>query len=482
MDIDKLRSAFPETTVFKSQEIVDLFKNTHTPSFLRDWILRRKADASGHIADHESLTTYIHTIVPSSKDALAIQGEARDGQSRKFLAKVDITFNPKSNRYTFAIDELGLTHSQTLIEDYVWERIRDSVERTAGGWGLVRLGYQPPSGSTTRDGLLTLLDYKSFRPYVIDLGAFIEARRGFDVEEWMDVLLGAIDYNPAGYASSRQKHTMLTRLLPFVEPNLNLIELAPKGTGKSYLFGQIGKYGWLVSGGSLTRAKLFYDNARRRPGLVTANDFVALDEIQSMTFRDPGEIQGALKAYMESGEATFGTTRIKGEAGILLLGNIDIADQRADVDMFRWLPDIFHESALLDRFHGFIRGIDIPRMTSALRANGWALNTEYFCEIMHLLRGESLTYRAVVDKLVEYPPTADTRDTSAVLRIATAYLKLLFPHVREPSAISPEDFRIWCLDPAVSMRTIIRRQLQLIDPREFGGKELAQYTVREIYS
>ena len=478
MDTNKLRTVFPETTVLKRRNIVDLFKSANTPSFLRDWILRRKANASGEIPDPGALGDYIRTIIPAQKETLTIQGEAREGESRKFLAKIDIVFDPKTDRYTFEIADLGLTHAQTLIEDYVWERIRGEVERTAGGWGLVRLGYAPPSAQNARDGHFTLLSYKSFRPYAIDLSAFREARHAFDVEEWLDVLLGAIDLNPAGYADLLQKHTLLTRLLPFVEPRLNLIELAPKGTGKSYLFGQVGKYGWLVSGGVLTRAKMFYDLARRHRGLVATHDFVALDEIQSMRFPEIGEMQGALKAYMESGEATFGTVQVTGEAGILLLGNIDIERQRSDVDMFLGLPSIFHESALLDRFHGFIRGIDIPRMTPALRADGWALNTEYFCEIMHLLRAETLAYRAVVEDLVEYPKTADTRDTEAVLRIATAYLKLLFPHACVAGVVAPEAFRRYCLEPAVAMRTTIRRQLQILDPKEFGGKEMAPYAVR----
>ena len=105
---------------------------------------------------------------------------------------------------------------------------------------------------------------------------------------------------------------MLTRLLPFVEPRVNLIELAPKGTGKSYLFGSVGKYGWLVSGGTLSRAKMFYDIGRGQPGLVASKEFVALDEIQSIQFGEPSEMQGALKAYMQSGEVSFGKNKIIG--------------------------------------------------------------------------------------------------------------------------------------------------------------------------
>jgi ATP-dependent Lon protease len=183
---------------------------------------------------------------------------------------------------------------------------------------------------------------------------------------------------------------------------------------------------------------------------------------------------------MESGEATFGDKRVVGSAGIILLGNIPQDDMDIARDMFRTLPEVFHESALLDRFHGFIRGSQIPRMNEALKINTWALNTEYFSEIMHLLRNQSecLMYRSVVEDLVEYPKGADTRDTEAILRICTAYLKLFFPHVTHPEKTNIPEFKQYCLRPAIQMRTIIRNQLQLLDPKEFGGKNVATYTVR----
>ena len=151
--------------------------------------------------------------------------------------------------------------------------------------------------------------------------------------------------------------------------------------------------------------------------------------------------------------------------------------------MFQSLPEIFHESALLDRFHGFIRGRDIPRMNESLKVNGWALNTEYFSEIMHLMRAQSecVLYHQVVDELVAYPKSADTRDTAAVLRLCTAYLKLLLPHVTSVAAMTAQDiddFRRYCLRPAVAMRTAIRRQLQILDPKEYGGKSVAAYALK----
>jgi ATP-dependent Lon protease len=300
----------------------------------------------------------------------------------------------------------------------------------------------------------------------VDLDFYQEARREFTLEEWVDVLLMAVDYNPLGFLSLRQKMALVSRLLPFVEKRVNIVELAPKGTGKSYLFSQISKYGWLVSGGSVSRARLFYDLARRTVGLVTHYDYVALDEIQSISFPDEEEVRGALKGYLESGEYRVGDYRGVGEAGIVLLGNIGHESMSENRNMFKELPSAFRESALVDRFHGFVRGWDIPRMKESMKAEGWGLNVEYFSEIMHALRAD-IRYRGTVDELLSVPKGADTRDTEAIKRIATGFLKLLFPNAVSPGEIPADEFKAFCLDAAKSMRGAIRKQLHAMDP-EYG--------------
>jgi ATP-dependent Lon protease len=146
--------------------------------------------------------------------------------------------------------------------------------------------------------------------------------------------------------------------------------------------------------------------------------------------------------------------------------------------MFRDLPEIFHESALIDRFHGFIKGWHIPRMKENLKVNGWAINMEYFGEIIHLLRGEVI-YRGVVDELLAYPKNADTRDTEAIKRMCTAFLKLFFPNVRNVNAINRDEFVQYCLEPAIGMRQVIKNQLGIIDP-EYAGKSVPHITLKDI--
>lgn len=144
-------------------------------------------------------------------------------------------------------------------------------------------------------------------------------------------------------------------------------------------------------------------------------------------------------------------------------------------NMFVELPVVFHESALIERFHGFIKGWNIPRMNDDLKVSGWALNSEYFCSILHELRSD-MSYRTIVDELIVVPDGSDTRDTEAVKRIATAYLKLLFPQVQSVDDISAYDFKRYCLDRAKKMRDTIRYQLGLLDS-EYAGNDIPPFTL-----
>ena len=137
----------------------------------------------------------------------------------------------------------------------------------------------------------------------------------------------------------------------------------------------------------------------------------------------------------------------------------------------------FSVSMAVFMFHGFIKGWDIPQVNDGMKICGWALNSEYFCTILHLLR-EDISYRAIVDQLLDVPDDAYTRDTEAVKRIATAYLKLLFPHVKTAADVNPKEFKRYCLTPACKMRRIIRMQISMFDSSY--NSELPQFTIREV--
>ena len=484
-DIEKLRKNFPQTSIYKDKSTNAIFRAAKIESFLRDWIIRKKAGSDGRIADTDALSVYISNIIPRMGEKSSLEDAARtNGETRPFLAKINISFNSNANYYCFELPDLGFSYNNTIIEDYVWERVKGELLRESGGWGLIKLGYMLPE-ENRKNGRFTLLDFKNFCPYTVSLEAYRKARENYDdPEEWMNVMLGAIDYCSDGFKRDGKldsdtwlaKHTMLTRLLPFIQPRINLIELAPQQTGKSYIFGKVGKYGWLAGGGSLSRAKLFLDMrpGARTKGLVTFNDFVAIDEIKSISFTNDKEMAGIFKGYMEDGFVNVGGNRVDGEAGIIFLGNIDMNDMDARRDMFRELPDIFRDSALLQRIHGFVPGKYIP----ALSPDMWALNTEYFTEIMHQLRSpaETMRYRALVEELVSVSGSdISGREQEAVLRLCTAYLKLFFPHANKELICDikfKQDFNKYCLQPAKQMQYTVLQQLKI------GNKQMAAYSVR----
>ena len=477
--IEKLRNCFDEMVVYKDLKKSNFFSALNLPSFMRDWLLKKFEDENGHF-DPDELVRFVRTYLPRKDDWISIKNQVVVEHERvKFLAKVSVDIDIKTGEVSFALPDFGLSSKDTIIEDFVWETCKEDLVRGRETWGMVEIGYRQPDDDLKLKGKIKLTAFKTFCPYTIDLEYYKDARREFTTPEWIDVVLGAVDYNAAGYLGDEEKKlTMLTRLLPFVEKNLNLIELAPKGTGKSYLFGQVSRFGWLASGGVMSRAKMFYDISKKTDGLVANNDFVTLDEVQTITFPDVDEMRGALKSFCENGYCNIGNHRVDGDAGVILCGNIKKETMDADGygNMFEELPSVFHESALIERFHGFIKGWNIPRMNDDLKIAGWALNSEYFCSIIHELR-DDMSYRAIVDELIEVPEAADTRDTEAVKRISTAYLKLLFPQVRSANDITAREFKRYCLDRARKMRDTIKYQLGILD-EEYRGKDIPVFSVR----
>ena len=164
------------------------------------------------------------------------------------------------------------------------------------------------------------------------------------------------------------------------------------------------------------------------------------------------------------------------EAGMVFIGNIKSSNMNVAVNMFKDLPALFNDSALLDRIHGFVEGWKIPRMDESLKQHGWALNTEYFSEVLHLLREETL-YMGLVDSLIDNVG-GDTRDITAVKRLTSGFMKLLFPHWRNVEDVDLEQFKTYCLNPSIEMRNIIKSQLILMD-EEYKSKPFPEFIVKE---
>lgn len=465
--LERMKDAFDEMLVYKDLSKNGIVSTFKLPSFMRDWVVKRFQDDDGNM-DIEEASDFIKTYIPKKSDWKAIQNRIVTQNERvKFLGRVSVNIDIKSQDVSFALPDFGISYKETYISPEVWQECSDILLRSEESWGIMELGYLFPDDNK-KTGRIQMMSFKDFCPYTIDLDEFKDARAMFTLDEWVDIVLGAVDYNPKGYANSTQKFAVMKRLLPFVEKNLNLIELAPAGTGKSYLFGQISRYGWLVSG-KASRAQLIYNRSSRRDGVVAYKDFVALDEIREAEYMKDTEMHSALQQIMEKKSYTSDDGhQVNVDAGIVFLGNITGDNMNEYMFMFNELPAPFHRSPFLDRIHGFIRGWgDLPRMNDDMKAKGWALNTEYYTTIMHELRDDPV-YRNVVEDMLVLPEKADTRDTEAIRRICTAYMKILFPHITKADDMQPFEFDSYCLQPAKEMRSIIRMQMGLIDPKEAG--------------
>lgn len=458
----KVRRYFSAMSIYKEPMATNsIFAGRNLPSFVKDYLLKRYLNVSTGEIDTLGLNAFLDKVIPANGGT--VKDDILAGKEVTLLARFSIYIDLVKGEKQFAIPDYGIKQREGIIPDYVYAKHPGELV-DGEKWGIVKLCLLPDDDNDKKNHV-RMVDFKPFKPYSsVDIEYLREARQHFTNEEWFDVLLSAMEYDPDGFTSMTQKMEFLTRLLIFIEPRLNVIELAPKGTGKSYVFGNLSKYGWLVSGGKVTRAKLFYDKQKQQNGIIKNHDFTVFDEIQTIIFQEPAEIQAALKAYLESGKTTIDNNEFTSECGLMLMGNIPLSANRLPIwpNYFDSLPSNFKESALLDRFHTFIEGWKLPRVNDSMIFNGWTINVEYFSEIMHTMRIQN-SYGLLFDELVEFEAKSDVRDSKAIKRIATAYMKLLFPHWQKVEDVDKDAFDLYCLQPAVYRRGIIKEQCHLID-------------------
>ena len=465
---EKIKEYFPDLAIMKNSANNGLFSGRNLPSFVKDYIIRRFASEDG-IADRDKVNEYLVNKMPDN--IAVIKNRLLAGEQVNVTVRFIIKSDLASGRTTFSVPDAQIT-SNAFVSPQLLEEYKD--ELTDGErWGNITLNYVEPQGR--RSGYIEMTTYKSFEPYSVDYSYFLKARENFSIEEWIDLLIATMEYDPDTFDTIEQKQEFITRLLILVEPRLNMIELGPKGTGKSYIYNNLSKYVWLLSGGKTSRAKMFYNKATKQFGLVKNHDAVVIDEISTFGFSDPDEMQSILKGYLEAGKATVDNVLFQSECGIGLAGNIPLTSELKPTDSkyFQKLPDMFQESATMDRFHSFIEGWKLPRLEAGSILQGWTLNAEYFSSILHHLRTETEN-ELLFDRLVEYDSSCDLRDLKAVKKVATAYTKLLFPQVKSLDDLTPEDtdnfshlYQDYCLNPAIYRRGIIREQCHLID-KEFS--------------
>lgn len=429
------------------------------PTYVGEWIISRYMSEEGFTEDARTrIAQFIAKYLPSKGQKDQIKDQLLRQDVVKLLDDFSVSVNLKSGERQLRIPFLDMADAavQASIVD------QNELLLASGVWGVGELFYVPPDGTDNKRGQVWLRDFKPFQAGKIDLDYFIECRAHFEVDEWRDLLVSSMGFNPAAH-SLRQKEILLTRILPFVEPRLNLVELAPKGTGKSFVYDNLSRYARVVSGGKVSPAVLFHNLATNTPGLVTRYDAIVFDEIQSISGDSAGELIAGLKVYLESGRFSRGRTEATAEAGFVMLGNItlDAAFRPVYMDegLFKEIPSFLRETAFIDRLHGVISGWEMPRVSKDTPSRSIGLKGDFFGEALHGFRRD-VRYGDYVKLHMRIRGSDDMRDHKAITRLATAYLKLLFPDLK----LTDEQFREFCVRPAIQLRQQVRDELHRLDP------------------
>jgi ATP-dependent Lon protease len=429
------------------------------PVYVGEWIIGQFMDGDDLTEDgRDEIVKTVSKYLPQKADKNTILNRLIEQEEVKILDDFRINVNIERHTHDLSIPLLDIKNGMVQ---------RDIIDSNpmllkTGMWGLGTLRNVPPDGEDVKKGQVWMVDFKPFQTPGVDLDYFRDSRKYFEIDEWIDLLVSSCQFNPEIHKLS-QKLLLLSRIIPLVEPRVNIIELAPKGTGKSFVFDNISRYAAVIPGGKLSAPALFYNSNTKQIGLIPRYDLVVVDEVQKIHTDTSGEAMAGLKMYLESGRYRRATGDLgTSESGFVMLGNITIGMNRLPLyesdGIFKELPAALQESAFIDRIHGLIEGWFMPRVSKNTPSDMLGFKGDFFSEVLHEMRVD-LRYADYVSKSLNLPQCEDMRDNKAISRLTEGYLKLLFPDLE----LTEEEFTLYCVNPALRMRQQIRDELSKID-------------------
>jgi ATP-dependent Lon protease len=377
----------------------------------------------------------------------------------KLIDIVSVRFVEKEGGYVASLPSLNLNRVR------IADKIVDDNERllTGGFYAEVTLEYDSIIAEEKGNafGIAELRPIQMSKRNVLDV--MTEARKSYSSDEWRDFLIRSIGLEPEAL-SQRAKDAIILRMVPFVERNYNMVELGPRGTGKSHLFQQISPYAHLISGGKATIAKMFVDNASGQRGLVCQYDVVCFDEVSGISF-DTKEGVNIMKGFMESGEFSRGKESIRADGSLVFVGNfdVDVEHQQRVGHLFGPLPpEMRDDTAWMDRIHCYLPGWDVPKMSKELTTDHFGLVSDFFSECMTRLRFQSRV--SAMQNRVHLGGALSGRDTNAVNKTVSGLLKLMYPDAE--LSVSDEDLE-WATRLGLEVRRRVKEQQKRVGAAEF---------------
>lgn len=428
------------------------------PAYVGEWIISNFAEKRllTETSRHR-IAEFLAKYLPSKGQKEEIKNKLYNMENVRLLDDYSVEVKLKIGQRRLRIPLLDL--NDAFVADSIVDE--NELMLTSGVWGIGELSYVPPSQYGEK-GQVWMRSFKPFQIHRVDIEYFAECRRYFETQEWIDLMVSSIGFNPSAL-TNRQKLVLLTRVVPLIEPRVNIVELAPKGTGKSFVYDNLSRYARVIGGGKVSPAVLFHNIATGTPGIITRYDTIVLDEVQSIKGDSAGEVVAGLRVYLESGRYSRGKTMGTSECGFVMLGNISLDENRMPIHtgdgLFSEIPNFLRQTAFIDRIHGFVSGWDLPRVTKDMPSHCLGFKGDFFSEMLHILR-KDIRFADYVSVNMHLENCQDLRDRKAITRLATGFMKLLFPNL-QPSRL---DFLTYCVKPAVELRQRVRDELHKMDP------------------
>lgn len=459
----KLISTF-DGKVLRKDLLHRIKKGTNVPTFVLEFLLARFCASD----DQAEMDSGMEAVLASLQDNYVKPDEANAAQSKvatkgkhRFIDKVHVRYVEKEKRHWASLENFN---SQRIAIGEKFYRNNDRLLE-GGIWAEVTLAH---NAIEEDDYAFYIEDLRPIQISRFDFERYCEGRTQFTRDEWADVILRTVGLEPQKLSKRVRMH-FIARLAALVEPNYNYIELGPRGTGKSYFFSEFSPYATLISGGQATKSALFYNNARRKVGLVGFWDTVAFDEVGGIKVKDPDTIQ-IMKDFMANGRFSRGAEVIA-DASLSFVGNFDLSISQVvnsvEYDLFQPLPAEF-DLAIMDRFAAYIPGWEMPKNSSDFLTNNYGFITDYLAEAFHYQFKHTNRYEEV-SKRIQLGKAVEGRDEKGIKKTVCAFLKILHP----TGIPSDEEFEEY-VDYAVECRRRVKEQMNKRKPDdEFANINLS---------
>ncbi|MET4016639.1 BREX system Lon protease-like protein BrxL [Bradyrhizobium sp. S3.2.12] len=419
---DKINQRFPGLVVRK--DLVKAVKgNAIVPSYVLEFLLGQYCATNDEASIQSGIETvkeilrkhYVHR-----NEAGLIRSNIREKGRWKVIDKISVDLNTDKDAYEATFANLGI--KKVIIDS-------DTVKAhpkllVSGVWCIADVEYEHSEDKNVEPWIMGSI--KPIQLSKFDYDAFLEARAGFTTEEWIDLLFQTVGFDPEMFGR-RSKLLQLMRLVPFVERNYNLIELGPKGTGKSHIFSEFSPHGILISGGEVTVPKLFVNNNSGKIGLVGYWDVVAFDEFAGRQKRVDKALVDIMKNYMANKTFSRGVETLGAEASMVFVGNTkhNVPYMLKHTDLFEELPEKYYDSAFIDRLHTYVPGWEIDVIRGEMFSSGYGFVVDYLAEILRHMRNDDYSNR--YKELFTLSSDISTRDRDGVNKTFSGMMKLLFP-------------------------------------------------------